>query len=83
MTFYLRRMMKMYLQRVGNQQKNYNLFFVGILKANEEKSRIRFPSRIRRSVARICGSGSVPKYHVSKNRDRSCVNNSYDGTQDY
>jgi hypothetical protein len=38
-----------------------NLFFVGILSATDEESRIR----IRMSVVRILGSGSVPKCHGS------------------
>jgi hypothetical protein len=38
-----------------------NLFFVGILSANDEKSRIR----IRKSVVRITGSGSVHQCHGS------------------
>jgi hypothetical protein len=55
--------MEMYVQ--NNKQKNFkkNLLSVGILKATEEKGRIRI--RIRQSVVRICGSGSAPKCHGS------------------
>jgi hypothetical protein len=45
----------MYLQKVGNKQKN--TFFVGILSATGGKSRIR----IGKSVVRTPGSGSVPE----------------------
>jgi hypothetical protein len=46
-----------------NKQKNFflNLFFVGILKVPDEKSRILI--WIRKSVVRIPGSGSLPKCH--------------------
>jgi hypothetical protein len=45
---------------VSNTQKKLrkNLFFVGILKATKEKSRIR----IRNPVVRVGGSGSVPRH---------------------
>jgi hypothetical protein len=45
-----------------NKQK---LFFVGILSAIDEKSRIRIRIRIRKSVVHICGSRTVPKCHGS------------------
>jgi hypothetical protein len=50
----------MYLQHVISK----NFFFVGILSVTDEKSRIRswIRIRIRRSMARIPGSRSVPKY---------------------
>jgi hypothetical protein len=55
-------MMKMYLQKVisGKSKKN-----VGVLKVNDENSRIRI--RINLSEARISGSGSgcTPKCHGS------------------
>jgi hypothetical protein len=52
--------MEMYFQ--NNKQKKVGkktYFFVGILKATEEKGRIRI--RISKSVVRICGSGSAPQ----------------------
>jgi hypothetical protein len=48
----------MYLQKVPNKQKKL-LLFIGILKLTDEKNRIR----IRKSVVRIHGSGSVQKWH--------------------
>jgi hypothetical protein len=53
---------KMYLSK-GNKPKK--IFFVDILKATGEKSRIRIRIRIRMSVVRILGSGSVPKCYGS------------------
>ncbi len=49
----------MYVQKVGNKQKNLKnkLFFVGILWATDEKSRIR--TRIRKS-SRIHNTGNRP-----------------------
>jgi hypothetical protein len=68
----------MYLQKViskddvnvpskSNKQRNLYLFFVGILSATDEKSRIciRRRIRIRESVVRIRGPGFVPKCHGS------------------
>jgi hypothetical protein len=52
----------MFLQKVISRKK-LRKFFVGVLKVNDEKSRIR--SRIHLSEARLCGSGSVPKCHGS------------------
>jgi hypothetical protein len=51
----------------SNKQKNFetNLIFVDILKATDEKSRIRILNRIRNSVVRPCGSGSVLSCHGS------------------
>jgi hypothetical protein len=53
------------------------MFFVGILSASDEKRRNRI--RIRKSVEKIRGSGSVPKCHgsttlfcVSGPRGKSC-----------
>jgi hypothetical protein len=48
------------------KQKN-NLFFVGVLRFNDENSRIRIRIRIRihYSESWICGSGSTPKCHGS------------------
>ncbi len=45
-----------------------NLFFVRILKATDEKSRIQI--RTRKSVERIFGSGSVPKCHGSATQSK-------------
>ncbi len=42
-----------------------NKFFVGVLKVNGEKSRIRIRIRIHLSEACIRGSGSTPKCHGS------------------
>jgi hypothetical protein len=47
------------------------LIFVGILSATDEKSRIRI--RIRQSVVRTRGSGSVPTCHESTTRKQSIV----------
>jgi hypothetical protein len=54
---------KKYLQKVPviSKKQRKNLFFVGILKANDEKSRIRIRIRIRKPVMRILRSGSEPK----------------------
>jgi hypothetical protein len=52
--------MYMYLQKVIGKEK-FDLFFVGIMSATDEKSMIR----IRKSVVRIRGSRSVPKCHGS------------------
>ncbi len=51
----------------NKQKKLLKTFFVDILSATDEKSKIRIRSRIRirKSVERIRGSGSVPKYHGS------------------
>jgi hypothetical protein len=61
----------------SNKQKR-KLFFVGILKVTDEKSRIRIP--IRMSVERIRGSGSIPKCHGSttmntRNGNKTNMNN--------
>jgi hypothetical protein len=57
----------MYLQKVlvPNMQKNFlqKLFFVGVLKVNDENSRILI--QIHLSEAWIPGSGSTPKCHGS------------------
>jgi hypothetical protein len=52
----------MYLQEVEKLFEK-NLFFVGVLKVNDENSRIRI--RIYYSEAWIRGSGSTPKCHGS------------------
>ncbi len=71
LTFYLQKLMYIYLQKVISKKTLKKLVFcVGILSATEEKSRIRIRNsmvRIRRSVVRIHGSGSgcVPKCYVS------------------
>jgi hypothetical protein len=61
MTFYLRKIMYLYLQKVISRKTRKKIVFVGVLKVNDENSRIR----IHWSEARIRGSGSVPKCHGS------------------
>ncbi len=53
----------MYLLKEINRktEKNYIVFFVGVLKVKDVNSRIR--RRIHWSEARIRGSGSAPKCH--------------------
>jgi hypothetical protein len=55
----------------NTQKKLKNLFFVGILSATDEKSRIRTRNRSRKPVVRIRGSRSVPKCHGSTTLDFS------------
>ncbi len=63
LTFYLWKMMSLYLQKVISRQLSKKLFLIGILKVNDENSRIR----IHQSEAWIRGSGagSTPKCHGS------------------
>jgi hypothetical protein len=70
MTFYLRKIMKMYQQKVPVRcRKTWGkkLFFIGVLKLKDENSRIQSRIRINWSEARILGygSGSVPQCHGS------------------
>jgi hypothetical protein len=51
----------MYLQKVISEKLRKKIFFVGILKFTDEKSRIW----IFKSLVRIRGSGSVSKCHGS------------------
>jgi hypothetical protein len=54
-----------YLHKAEAKKLGKKLIFVGILKAREEKSRIR----IRNPLVRIHGSGSVSKRHGSGTLD--------------
>jgi hypothetical protein len=54
--------MQTYLQKVINKKFEKNLVFVGILKATDDKCRIR----ISMSVVRIRGSGSVVRTKMSR-----------------
>jgi hypothetical protein len=47
----------MYFQKVGNKQKNVEIFFVGILKIPDEKSKIRI-----RSISSRYGSEDPDPY---------------------
>ncbi len=49
----------MYLQTAIRTKSGKKLIFVNILKATDEKSRIQI--QIRKPMAQICGSESVPK----------------------
>jgi hypothetical protein len=63
MTYYLRKMMKMYLQKVKAEKFRKKIPVVlvfGVLKVKAENSRIGIWIE-----ARIRGSGSVPKCHES------------------
>jgi hypothetical protein len=58
---------------VGNKQKNLEkkIYFVGIMKVTEEKSRIRIRISVSGFVSQWCGSGSVPKCHGSTTQLKS------------
>jgi hypothetical protein len=64
MIFYLSRI-DVNVPSKSNTQKTQEkfCFFVAILKATDEKSRIRI--RTGKSLIRIRGSGTVPKFHGS------------------
>jgi hypothetical protein len=56
-----------YIQKGISKKTCKNKYFLLVLKVTDEKSRIR----IRKSVVRIRGSGSVPKGHGSTALDDS------------
>jgi hypothetical protein len=59
MTLYLRNDVNLSSKNAGNKQKNYKFFLVGVLKVNDENSRIR----IRICWLQVPIRGRVPKCH--------------------